>query len=45
MQKKATALETSIRSGGGKQNEAWKALNSTIPQTIKYPLSVMTFKN
>ena len=42
IQKKATALETSTRSGGVQQNKAWKALNSTIPQTIKYPLSTMT---
>ena len=43
MQKKVTGWETSIRSGGVQQKKAWKALNSTIPQTMKYPLSHMTF--
>ena len=38
MHKKATAWATSIKVGGFQQNEAWKALNSTIPQTMKYPI-------
>ena len=41
MHKKSTVWETSIRSGGVKQNEAQKVLNSTNPQTMKYPLSEM----
>ena len=45
MKKKATAWETAIRSVGVQQNKAWKSLNSTIPQTIKYPLSTMTLNN
>ena len=35
MQKKETVWETSIRVGGFQQKEAWKYLNSAIPQTIK----------
>ena len=42
MHKKATTWETSIISGGVQQNEAWKGLNSEIPQTMKYPLPAMT---
>ena len=42
MHKTATTRETSIRVGGVKQNEARKSLNSTIPQTMKYPLSAIT---
>ena len=37
MHKKATAWETSISADVVKQNKAWKALNSTIPQTMKHP--------
>ena len=40
--KKATEWSTSIIVGGVQQNNAWKALTSTIPQTMKYPLSAMT---
>ena len=39
--KKATSWATSIRAGGVQQNEAWKALNYTIPKTMKYPLPAM----
>ena len=42
MHKKETAWSTSIRSGGVQQNKLWKSFNSTIPQTIKYPLASMT---
>ena len=42
MHKKSTDWETSIRAGGVQQNKAWKALNSTTIQTIKYPLPAMT---
>ena len=42
MHKKATAWATSIRVGGFQQKLSWKALNSIILQTTKYPLSVMT---
>ena len=42
MHKKATVWATSIREGDVQQNESWKAINSTILQTIKYPLSDMT---
>ena len=42
MHKKATTWATSIIVGGVQQNESWKSLNSTIPQTMKYPLSAMT---
>ena len=41
MHKKATAWATSIIVGGVQQNKAWKALISTIPQTMKYSLSYM----
>ena len=40
--KNATAWEASIRAGVVQQNELWKALNSTIPQTTIYPLPDMT---
>ena len=39
MHTKSTAQKTSIRVEGVQQNEAWKSLNSTIPKTMKYPLS------
>ena len=42
MHKKATAWATSIRVGGVQKNKAWKALNSTSSQTMKYPFSDMT---
>ena len=44
MHNKATSWVTSIRAGGDQQNKACKVFNSTIPQTIKYPLSDMTLK-
>ena len=37
MHTKATTWETYIRVKGVQKNEAWKALNPTTPQTIKYP--------
>ena len=42
MHKKATTWETSIVVEGVQQNEAWKSLNPTTPQTTKCPLSDMT---
>ena len=39
MHKKETSWATFIKVGCVQQNESWKALNSTIPQTMKYPLS------
>ena len=42
MHKKATSQANSIRAGGIQQNDYWKALNSTIPQTMKYTLSAIT---
>ena len=42
MHKNATAWTTSIIAGGVQQNEAWEALNSEIPQTMKYPIPAMT---
>ena len=44
MQKKATTWATYIRVQGVQQNEAWKALNSTIPQIMEYSLSDMLLK-
>ena len=44
MQKKAILWATSIRVRGVQQNDLWKALNSTITQTMKYPLSDMALK-
>ena len=44
MHKKTTAWKNSIRGAVVQQNKAWKAINSTIPQTTKYPLSAMTLK-
>ena len=41
MHKKSTAWATSIRVGGVQQKKERKALNSTTPQTMKYPLSAM----
>ena len=41
MHKKETVWATDIIVGGVQKNKAWKALNSTISQTIKYPLSAM----
>ena len=38
LHKKATAWETSIIVRGVQHNEAWKALNSTIPPHHKIPL-------
>ena len=35
MHKMPTAWETSIRAGFVQYNEAWKALNSAIPQIMK----------
>ena len=45
MHKKATTWAASIWSWCMQQNESWKALNSTIPQTIKYPLSSITLND
>ena len=45
MHKKSTAWATSIQAGGVQQNESWKSLNSTIPQTIKYPLPSITLND
>ena len=45
MHKKATARETSIRAGGVQRNESRKSLNSTITQTMKYPLSSITLND
>ena len=42
MHKKAIAWATSIIPGGVQHKEAWKALNSTIPQNTKYPLPSIT---
>ena len=42
IKKKSTKWETSVRAGGVQQNEARKALNSTTPQNMKYPLSAMS---
>ena len=39
--KKATSWANSIISGSVQQNKAWKYLNSTIPQTMKYRLPAM----
>ena len=38
MHLKATTWETSTRAGGVQHNKAWKALNYTTPQIMKYPL-------
>ena len=38
---KATACETSKREGGVQHNKAWKGLNYTILQTMKYHLPAM----
>ena len=43
--KKSTTWETSIREMGVQKNQVWKSLNSTTPQTIKCPLSIMTLKD
>ena len=42
MHKEETTWATSIISGGVKQKKVWNTLNSAIPQTLKYPLHVMT---
>ena len=42
MHRKVTAWETSVIAGSVQKNKSWKALNSTIPQTMKYLLSTMT---
>ena len=42
MHKKTTVWENSIISEGVQQNEACKALNSTINQAMKYPSYFMT---
>ena len=41
MHKKVTAWATTIRVWGVLKNEAWKNLNSKIPQTMKYPVSAI----
>ena len=45
MHKKATAWATSIIARSVQQNKSWKDSNSTVPQTMKYPLYSMTINN
>ena len=41
MHKNATTWATSIKSGSVRHNKAWKALNFTVPQVMKYYLPSM----
>ena len=45
MHKKATAWEASLIVGFIQKKKAWKAINPTIPQKIKYPLASMTLND
>ena len=45
MHKKLTTWADPIREGDVQQNEVWKSLNSTITQTIKYPLPSTTLND